>query len=436
MRYSDAKHQKMAGVTHPVASVQELLHKVKQADINSPLEYSTDIPQAIRDALSPDGPSPAITIGDNIHWRVILINARRKLVDFVDPFGTGFPRSVKASVQEFYQRGNTGTWTFTEWTKRLQPRGDTWNCGIWAIWIQEKWMQYWSQTEATEAFADWLEHDIDMIPEGQALRQHYHVVLQIAGTAAGDGMTDLCQSQEISATRMANQRDKQALCETYKECMHTDAIHETASTRQTNTQSPMEPDSPGTQATGSRDTQSKKVATTQIHYTLGKSLSSLHTSMRMHGKIHKKLKPTQTASTGRLLSWLQGESNTVTSGKLHHDRDEAGMQHNTSGTTRRKPAAPDHSKHTHKPGSIQAYYATATLNKNATKQQLAPENIVSPRSRTTLQNPPAEDSITVDKEMYLQQDNIDSDCSTSLDTTRKHARQDKQAHYQTAAKLA
>ena len=100
--------------------------------------------------------------------------------------------------------------------------------------------EYWSQTEATEAFADWLEHDIDMIPEGQALRQHYHVVLQIASTAAGDGMTDLCQSQGISATRMANQRDKQALYETYKECMHTDTIHETASTRQTNTQSPME----------------------------------------------------------------------------------------------------------------------------------------------------------------------------------------------------
>ncbi len=30
MRYPDAKHQNMAGVTHPVAFVQELLHKVKQ----------------------------------------------------------------------------------------------------------------------------------------------------------------------------------------------------------------------------------------------------------------------------------------------------------------------------------------------------------------------------------------------------------------------
>ena len=55
MRYLDAKHQNMAGVTHPVPSVQELLHKIKQANANSPLEYSTDISQAMRDALSSDG---------------------------------------------------------------------------------------------------------------------------------------------------------------------------------------------------------------------------------------------------------------------------------------------------------------------------------------------------------------------------------------------
>ena len=156
------------------------------------------------------------------------------MFDFVDPFGTGILHSVRTSVQKFYQRDNTGTWTFTEWTKRLQPRGDTWNCGIWAIWIQKKWMQYWSQTEATEAFADWLEHDIDMIPEGQDLRQHYHVVMQIAITAAEGGMTDLYQSREMSASRMANQRDKQALYETYKERMHKSANHEAASRCQTN----------------------------------------------------------------------------------------------------------------------------------------------------------------------------------------------------------
>ena len=113
----------MSHVTHPLPSAQELLHKVKQANTNSALEYSTDISQAMRDALSPDGPSPAIAFGDNIH--LMLINARRKHVDFTDPFGIGFLRSIETSVQELYQRDNTGTWTFTEWTERLQPEGDT-----------------------------------------------------------------------------------------------------------------------------------------------------------------------------------------------------------------------------------------------------------------------------------------------------------------------
>ena len=383
MRYPDAKHQNMAGVTHPVAFVQELLHKVKQTNANSPLEYSTDISQAMRDALSPDGPSPAITFGDNIHWRVMLINARRKHVDFVDPFGTGFLRSVKTSIQEFYQRDKTGTWTFTEWTTRLQPRGDTWNCGIWATWIQEKWMQYWSRTEATKAFADWLEQDTDRIPEGQDLRQHYHIVMQIAGTTAEGGTTELYQSREISASRMANQRDKQALYDTYKERMHQHANNETASRWHTNTQRPMEiPDSPGIQATGNGQTQSKRVSTIRLHRNLGNPRSSLHTSTRMHGKIHKKPKPIHTASAGRLLSWLQGESNTKTADKVHHDKNEAGMQHNTSGTTSCKLAHSDHSRHTHEPGSIQACFAKAPLKGDATRQQLAPGNAVSTETPT------------------------------------------------------
>ena len=102
MQCPDAKHQNMAGVIHPVSSDQELLHKVIQADANSPLEYSTDISQAMRDTVSPDGPSPAITIGNDVHWRLMLISTRRKHDDFVDLVGTGFLHSVRTSIHKFY----------------------------------------------------------------------------------------------------------------------------------------------------------------------------------------------------------------------------------------------------------------------------------------------------------------------------------------------
>jgi len=244
--------------------------------------------------------------------------------------------------------------------------------------------------------------------------------MQIAGTTAEGGTTDLYQSREISASRMANQRDKQALYDTYKERMHQHANNETASRWHTKTQRPMEiPDSPGIQATGNGQTQSKRVSTIRLHRNLGNPRSSLHTSTRMHGKIHKKPKPIHTASAGRLLSWLQGESNTKTADKVHHDKNEAGMQHNTSGTTSCKLAHSDHSRHTHEPGSIQACFAKAPLKGDATRQQLAPGNAVSTETPTVLQKPPAKNTITVDTEMHLQPEKIDSDCSISLDTTGK-----------------
>ena len=108
--------------------------------------------------------------------------------------------------------------------------------------------------------------------------------MQIAGTAAEDGMTDLCQSWEISASRMANQRDKQALYETYKERMHKDVNNVAACRWQTNAQRPMEvPDSPDIQATGNGHEQSRKAATTRLHRT-GNSLPSLHINTKCMGR--------------------------------------------------------------------------------------------------------------------------------------------------------
>ena len=228
-------------------------------------------------------------------------------------------------------------------------------------------MQYWTQTEATEAFADWLQHNVDMIPEGQDLRQHFHVVMQIADTTAEDGMTDLCQSREIYASRMANQRDKQALYETYKERMHKDVNNEAASRWQTKAQRPMKvPDSPDIQATRNGHKQSRKPATARLHRT-GNPLPSLHTSTKMHGKIQKKPR-----CAGRL---LQGENKTKN--RVHHDRNEAGTQHNKTNSTAscklaiRAHVAAVHSGHAHQPGSIQACFANAAAKENAAKQQPA-----------------------------------------------------------------
>ncbi len=181
------------------------------------------------------------------------------------------------------------------------------------------------------------------------------------------------------------------------------------------------PDSPDIQATGNGHKQSRKAAMTRLHRT-GNSLPSLHTSTKMHGKIHKKPR-----CAGRLLPWLQGENKIKNTGKVHHDRNEAGMQQKTTSSTAScKLAPPDHSRYTPKPGSIQACFAHATVTGNATKQQLTPGNTISARSPIVFQKSPAEENITVDEVVQHQHEMIDSDCSISMDTTRK-ARKARQA---------
>ena len=147
------------------------------------------------------------------------------------------------------------------------------------------------------------------------------------------------------------------------------------------------PDGSDVQATGTGHTQSSKVATNRLHRKLGNSLSSLHTSIRMRGNIHKKPKSTHTASAGRLLTWLQGNSNNNKDiGKVHYDTNNAGIQHNTTSSTASCKLPPDHSRHAHKPGSIQACFANAAAKENAAKQQLAPGNAVSTSSLTLLKS--------------------------------------------------
>ena len=157
--------------------------------------------------------------------------------------------------------------------------------------------------EVTNTFESWCQDNNRTIPAGQHVREHYHV-MNVASRVRQNSRTSLAMSRSIAASRW-----------------------------QLNAQRPVTvPDSSAIQATGTGHTQSKKVATTRLPLTLGNSMSSLHTSTRMHGKMHKKPKSTLTASAGNL-SWLQGKSNTKSTANMHHDRNEAGMQHNAPSRT-------------------------------------------------------------------------------------------------------
>ena len=70
-----------------------------------------------------------------------MYKCQNQQVDFVDPFGHGFPTEVIQQVQEFSDmHDGKGKWIYKKWSHRLQK--DCYNCGIWSIRILETWMQY------------------------------------------------------------------------------------------------------------------------------------------------------------------------------------------------------------------------------------------------------------------------------------------------------
>ena len=74
---------------------------MKMADASA-AETELDFPVVVYKTRSDDGPCPMIVVEDHTHWRVICINARSKIVDHIDPFGTGFTPAVMAEMVQYY----------------------------------------------------------------------------------------------------------------------------------------------------------------------------------------------------------------------------------------------------------------------------------------------------------------------------------------------
>ena len=108
MHYPTATHQNMTGVTHSVVPRDELLFKIREASGQVPTTSQSDTAGTLRETLSRDGPSPAIVVGDDIHWRIILTDARSQTVAFIDPFGSGFLQDIIAAIKHFTTMNNQG----------------------------------------------------------------------------------------------------------------------------------------------------------------------------------------------------------------------------------------------------------------------------------------------------------------------------------------
>ena len=174
-KYKHAVHQPATGSAHMVCSDKTLKVLLRNPSQTS-LLADADVTKLLVDSCSTGGPCPSIVFGDNLHFRIICVNAETSTIDLVDPFGHGFPMEVKRQVQDFYDKhGQEGKWTYKTWSHTLQT--DDYNCGIWSIWVTGEWMQYWNQGSTLKTFENFCRRRAAGLT-GTRLRPHYHSVLK------------------------------------------------------------------------------------------------------------------------------------------------------------------------------------------------------------------------------------------------------------------
>ncbi len=167
--YNQVKHLSALGVTHKVGATPQMQTCFRKAGSTAPLDSCAEISLTLRDSLQQSRPSPVVVFSDKNHFQVILMNAASKMVTLFDPFGNGFPTPMRNTVKTFFDKGPSGRWTYRTWTQKLQT--DTWNCGIWAIWVAERWMQYWTEDDGKRPFDCWLKRHTCPVPDIQHMRQ-------------------------------------------------------------------------------------------------------------------------------------------------------------------------------------------------------------------------------------------------------------------------
>ena len=187
--YNQAKHLSPVGLTHEAGGTCEMQTNFSKAGSTEPLVSCAEISQTFRDSLQRSGPSPVVVFSDNSHFQVVLMNAVPKTVTLFDPFGKGFPTPVRDTVKTFFDRDSSRSWTYRTWKQKLQT--DTWNCGIWAIWVTERWMQYWTEEDGKQPFDCWLKRHTCPVPNIQKLRQQYHDMISAALVISSDGQSEM-----------------------------------------------------------------------------------------------------------------------------------------------------------------------------------------------------------------------------------------------------
>ena len=147
-------------------------------------EHVTDASAAITVALH-CGVASNLTCSDNLHWRCVHFDPAARMVLCIAPFGNknasiSFSRDVHNALQMLV-RSWAPTWTVQSTALAMQSRTDAHSCGVWAVWINDQWMQFVQAGLPSPGFEEWSQQKLlqplpdasSSTPEQGYLRQYY-----------------------------------------------------------------------------------------------------------------------------------------------------------------------------------------------------------------------------------------------------------------------
>ncbi len=151
--------------------------------------------------------TPYIITGNGWHWRTMLIDGYNKIVYLIDPLVVEWPDNMQAAMTGAMQRSGT-QWTTREIQHRIQQDGH--NCGIWALFLVQIWVQYIHEGRHTagQGFEMFLHESLEHFDRefrtnhntrGRRLRQMYHDMLTEQEEGHG-GTTDINEPADLVMT--------------------------------------------------------------------------------------------------------------------------------------------------------------------------------------------------------------------------------------------
>lgn len=124
-----------------------------------------------------EGKCHMLIFSDQVHWRVILLDGRTKVAYCAEPYGNAGPVSFSSSQpQQVLQAlrvmlSERAGWKVQVTCNPWQQSNDGHSCGMWVIWICEKFMHFVATCATDSDFQTWATRER---PCQKDLRSRYH----------------------------------------------------------------------------------------------------------------------------------------------------------------------------------------------------------------------------------------------------------------------